>query len=59
MTVESPDVSIDLNGFALKAEDMTVAGAKLKGVYTSATLGILKGAGSLEVGAHPIVIVVR
>ena len=58
-TVESTDVSIDLNGFSLKAESMTVDGAQLKGKYTSATLGILKGEGLLEVGIRPILIVIR
>ena len=59
VTVESNDVSFDLNGFALRAESMTVDGVPLKGKYTSATLGILKGEGLLEVGIRPTVIVVR
>ena len=59
VTVESSDVSIDLNGFELRAEAMTVDGVKLKGKYTAATLGILKGEGLLEVGIRPTVIVVR
>lgn len=59
VTVESSDVSIDLNGFALRAEDMTVDGVKLKGKYTAATLGILKGEGLLEVGIRPTVFIVR
>ena len=59
VAVESNDVSIDLNGFALRAESMTVAGANLKGKYTSATLGILKGEGLLEVGIRPLVIVIH
>ena len=59
VTVESSDVSIDLNGFELRAEAMTVDGVKLKGKYTAATLGLLKGEGLLEVGIRPTVIVVR
>jgi hypothetical protein len=59
VTVESNDVSIDLNGFALRAESMTTNGVPLKGKYTAATLGILKGEGLLEVGIRPTVIVVR
>ena len=59
VTVESSDVSIDLNGFTLRAEEMTVGGAKLKGKYTSATLGILKGEGVLDVGVRATVIIVR
>ena len=59
VTVESSDVSIDLNGFELRAEAMTVDGVKLKGKYTAATFGILKGEGLLEVGIRPTVIVVR
>ena len=59
VTVESSDVSIDLNGFALRAEDMTVDGVKLKGKYTAATLGILKGEGLLEVGIRPTVFIAR
>ncbi len=59
VAVESSDVSIDLNGFTLRAEEMTVGGAKLKGKYTSATLGILKGEGLLDVGVRATVIVVR
>ncbi len=59
VTVESSDVSIDLNGFALRAEDMTVDGVQLKGKYTAATLGILKGEGLLEVGIRPTVFIVR
>ncbi len=59
VTVESSDVSIDLNGFELRAEAMTVDGVDLKGKYTAATLGILKGEGLLEVGIRPTVIVVR
>ena len=58
VSVES-DVVIDLNGFTLRAEEMTVGGAKLKGKYTSATLGILKGEGLLDVGVRATVIVVR
>lgn len=59
VTVESSDVSIDLNGFAFKAESMTVDGANLKGTYTSSTLGILKGSGQLDVGTRPTILVVR
>ncbi len=58
VTVES-DVVIDLNGFTLRVEEMTVGGAKLKGKYTSATLGILKGEGLLDAGVRATVIVVR
>jgi hypothetical protein len=58
VTVES-DVVIDLNGFTLRVEEMTVGGVKLKGKYTSATLGILKGEGLLDAGVRATVIVVR
>ena len=59
VTVESSDVSIDLNGFAFKAESMTVDSTSLKGTYTSSTLGILKGSGQLDVGTRPTMFLIR
>ena len=60
LTVEQPNVRIDLNGRKLAVHALVVGGVSYRGVQTSATLpDILVGDGTLEVGAEPTVIVFR
>ncbi|MBR3087052.1 MAG: hypothetical protein IKH04_11700 [Kiritimatiellae bacterium] len=55
----SSNVKIDLGGRTLKVQALTIDGVKYTGSHTSSTLGILTGAGTLEVGSAPTVLIMR
>lgn len=60
LNVETEDVKIDLNGYALKVSSLTIAGEKKKGEFTAATLpAILTGEGSLTVSGPGFAVFVR
>ena len=60
VTVSGGDAVIDLNGLKLSCESLTVNGVRLHGTFTAATLpALLKGAGILEAGLAPTLILIR
>lgn len=56
---DSADVKIDLGGMTLKVKALTIDGVKHTGSHSAATLGILQGTGTLEVGSAPTVFIIH
>ncbi len=56
---DSADVKIDLGGRTLKVKALTIDGVKHTGSHSAATLGILQGTGTLEVGSAPTVFIIH